>query len=58
MPPTGRKPKRTPRIKRTDPAYSAKFIKAVKELGIGEESGDAFERAINALTKRKKSQSS
>ena len=56
-------PKRKPRkkksgIKRTDPKQSASFIKAAKELGLGDEaSGDAFERAMDSLTKRKKDSS-
>lgn len=45
--------KRRPKIKRTDPKQSARFIKAAKELGL-DQSGEAFERAMNALTKKPK----
>jgi hypothetical protein len=59
MPPTARKPKkRTPKIMRTDPKQSARFIKAAQDLGLDEGSGDAFERAMDHLTKSKKSKSS
>lgn len=44
-------------IKRTDPKQSAKFIKAAKELGLDDGSGEAFERAMDSLTKSKKGRS-
>jgi hypothetical protein len=51
--------KKKPGIRRTDPEQSAKFIKAARQLGLeGSSSGDAFERAMNALTKPKKHKSS
>jgi transposase-like protein len=37
---------------------SDQFIKAAQELGLDEGSGDAFERAMDSLTKAKKSKSS
>ena len=45
--------KRRPKIKRTDPKQSARFIKAAKDLGL-DQSGEAFERAMDALAKPKK----
>mgnify|MGYP000222809209 CR=1 FL=1 len=44
--------KRSPKIKRTDPKQSARFIAAARELGL-EESSEDFSRAIDALTKPK-----
>ena len=44
--------KRRPKIKRTDKKQSEHFIQAAKELGLVQ-SGDAFERAMDALTKKK-----
>jgi hypothetical protein len=53
MPRTGRKSKKgVPKIKRTDPEQSAKFIKAAKELGLDESSGGAFEHVMDSLTKK------
>jgi hypothetical protein len=43
------------RIKQTDPKQSASFLKAAKELGLDETSGEAFERAMDSLTTPKKS---
>jgi hypothetical protein len=55
MPISGGKPKKKkPKIKRTDPAQSAKFLKAAKELGLDESSGNEFEKAMESLTKSKK----
>jgi hypothetical protein len=54
MPTSERKPRKKKRgIARTDPEQSATFIKSAKELGLGEGSGEAFERAIDSLTKPK-----
>jgi hypothetical protein len=55
MPTSELKPrKKKPGIKRTDPKQSARFIKAAKELGLGDAaSGEAFERAMNSVTKPK-----
>jgi len=37
---------------------SARFVKAAKELGLDDEaSGEAFERAMDSLTKQKKGSS-
>lgn len=57
--PTGtpKRKKPSPRIKRTDPQQSARFIKAAQELGLGDKDGKAFEQAMGALTKPKKSAS-
>jgi hypothetical protein len=55
--PTGAKKRRKPkpRIKRTDPKQSAKFIESAKELGVDETSSEIFERAMDRLTKSPKS---
>lgn len=45
-----RKRKQTP--KPDDPAQSARFIEAARELGI-DESGAAFERAVDSLLPKK-----
>jgi hypothetical protein len=59
MPTSARKPgKKKPGIKRTDPKQSARFIKAAQELGLDKGSGEAFERAMETLTKTKKAKSS
>jgi hypothetical protein len=60
MPPTARKPKKPKtKIKRTNPKQSARFIKAAKELGLGDaDSGVAFELAMDTLAKSKKKSSS
>jgi len=42
---------RRPKIKRTDPRQSARFIAAAKELGL--ESGEAFDRAMDTLAQKK-----
>jgi hypothetical protein len=49
------KPKRRKRnkIKRTDPKQSARFIRAAKELRL-DESGEAFERAMDTLAPQKR----
>lgn len=47
----GKRKKRKP-IERTNKAQSERFIKAAKELGV-DETGQAFERAIDALVPRK-----
>jgi hypothetical protein len=58
MPTSERRPrKKKSGVKRTDSGQSAKFIKAAKELGLGEDSAGAFERAMDAL-KRQKGKSS
>jgi len=46
------KRKRRSKLKRTDPKQSARFIAAAKELGL-DETGDAFERAMNTLAPKK-----
>ena len=46
------KPRKRSKIKRTDKEQSARFIAAAKELGL-DETGDAFERAMNTLVPRK-----
>jgi hypothetical protein len=47
-----RKRKAKPKAKPDNPAQSARFIEAAKSLGI--KTGEAFERAMNALFKPKK----
>ena len=44
--------KRRPKIRRTDPKQSARFIKAAKELGL-DQSGEAFERAMDQIVPKK-----
>lgn len=43
---------RSPKIKRTDPKQSARFIAAAKTLGLGE-SGGAFDRAMDTIAPKK-----
>ncbi len=58
--PTGtpKRKKPSPRIKRTDPQQSARFIKAAQELGLDDKAGEAFDKAMDSLTKAKKPASS
>jgi hypothetical protein len=48
----GKRKKRGKRGEPDNPAQSARFIKAAKELGV-DESGRAFEDAMRKLAKRK-----
>lgn len=58
--PTGtpKRKKPSPKIKRTDPKQSARFIKAAQELGLDDKAGPIFDQAMDALTKAKKPASS
>lgn len=51
---SGKRKKKQRRIGRlSDKEQSARFIQAAKALGVGE-SGEAFDRAMNSLTKPRK----
>lgn len=54
--PTATPKRRKPSSKtsRADPKQSAQFIKAAKELGLGDKDGKAFDQAMDGLTKPKK----
>jgi hypothetical protein len=49
---SGKRKRRGAKGKPDNPAQSARFIKAAKELGV-DESGKAFEEAMRKLAKRK-----
>lgn len=49
----GRRKRRGAKGKPDNPAQSARFIKAAKELGV-DESGKAFEEAIRAVVARQR----
>ena len=53
--PTGtrKRKKRSSKVKRTAPEQSARFVKESKGLGLDQASGEAFERALDAVTKAK-----
>jgi hypothetical protein len=53
----GKRKRRAAKDKPDNPAQSARFIKAAKELGV-DESGKDFEKAMRALAKRHKDHSS
>jgi hypothetical protein len=47
------KRKKTPSTRTTDPAQSARFLEIAKKLEV-DESGEAFERALDAVVPKKK----
>jgi hypothetical protein len=51
---SGKRKKRSKKSSPDNPAQSARFIKAAKELGLDQASQEAFERAMEKLTKPKK----